>query len=554
MRRTTFIAAAASAALSAGLLAGTTPAQADGPGPAPTLDSVYQDSSRPGTVYVIADSTGQISHITVHFFPAGSPEGTAEAGSTEAFTPPSRTDPAHPGWSAQVHLPDLGNYRMTVDLEDSSGATATGLPAPDDFTYQPVLEIPDLTATPTAPDYLHQKVTATGTVVAVDPRQPDTPTPVPGEDVSLPTGLSTLTVRTGADGRFTGSFTPLSTVFELAAWPRPSVAHPGAVLLGTPSRLLHTVQAPTRLTTSVNSLSVRPGSTGTVTGRAEIQLAGVWRPLPRTRLFCLDDSRNAILAEATTDANGDYAMKIYGNLALHGEIVTDTYQRPFQLQATHPLALHLAYPVDLNSDVMLDERSRLHVSGWVDLEAARAHWPAHPAVTVEYSANGRTGWKTASTIPIKLRYTDPRRLELFDHTFTAANTGYWRVRFNGNADLTTAINRPVHLYRYATRIAGFNMTPEPVRKGAYLYPHGTLQYKVGSTWKPLSSPDLSLYFRPRGATSYRYFGDLATDRHGRIAGGWQIAERDGTWAVAFNRHGEDHYLNSPWAFDYVDVR
>ena len=71
-----------------------------------------------------------------------------------------------------------------------------------------------------------------------------------------------------------------------------------------------------------------------------------------------------------------------------------------------------------------------------------------------------------------------------------------------------------------------------------------MQYGNGTTWKALSGAAPSLYFRPRGSTTYHYVTDLASDRHGHLIG-MVTAERDGTWALALSRQTGDHYLRSP---------
>ncbi|MEU2427019.1 hypothetical protein ABZ619_39405 [Streptomyces sp. NPDC007851] len=82
---------------------------------------------------------------------------------------------------------------------------------------------------------------------------------------------------------------------------------------------------------------------------------------------------------------------------------------------------------------------------------------------------------------------------------------------------------------------------------------GTLQYKKGTTWKPLYGGSPSLYFKPRGSSTYHYVYDLDTDKHGHLIS-MASAEKDGTRALVVNRQTGDHYLRSARVTDYVDVR
>lgn len=177
MRRSTFLAAATATALYCSLSTGLSPALAESATGGPVLVGADGWYSQPGMLFVTAHSDNPLTHITAHFFPLDAPDGGPEAGSTEDFTQYSGQDATSGTWRAPVHLADLGDYRVTVDLQDASGATVTGALSPYTLAYRTIVTISDLTATPSVPDYLHQQVSVTGTVLADDPRHPDAPAP-----------------------------------------------------------------------------------------------------------------------------------------------------------------------------------------------------------------------------------------------------------------------------------------------------------------------------------------------------------------------------------------
>ncbi|WP_369226709.1 hypothetical protein AB5J52_39365 [Streptomyces sp. R39] len=561
MRRSTFLAAATATALSASLFTGLAPAQADGTTGGPVLsdaDGWYE----PGLIFVTAHSDSPLTRITAHFYPLDAPDGTPEAGSTEDFTQYSGDDARSGVWRAPVHLADLGDYRVTVDLQDASGATVTGALSRHNLRYRTILTISGLTATPSVPDYLHQQVSVSGTVVAQDPRDPAAPASTNGVPVSVNAGRSRLTATASADGHFTTAFVPTDPSVQLSAVPQPSDRYPGAIdLLTYPYQYLHTTQAPVRFTASTHALNLKQGTSGTVTGHAEIQTTAGWQPLPNTAitLFGLgsDGLPAFVVGETTTDGRGAYTLPVSSyNAAPTAELMAGAGNMPFQQIATEPFSLHVAYTTHIDAGVSLDDGSALHVDdGYVYYEDARAHWPAKPTVTLQYSKDGKSGWKNATTIPIKIRYNKPLSLETFARTLTAPDTdAYWRARFDGNPDLGTSTTKPVHLYRYATRITGFHASPDPVRKGQPISFGGTLQYKKGSTWKPLTDDAWpTLYFKPRGSSTYHYVCELDTDKKGHLIG-MVAAKQDGTWALAVSREAGDHYLKSTRVTDYVDVR
>ncbi|WP_329257840.1 hypothetical protein OG223_36080 [Streptomyces sp. NBC_01478] len=557
MRRSTFLAAATATTLSATLFTGLSPAHADSASGGPVLsdaDGWYE----PGLIFVSAHSDRPLTHITAHFYPLDAPAGGPEAGSTEDFTQYTGQDATSGTWRAPVHLADLGDYRVTVDLEDASGATVTGALSPHTLRYRTLITIPGLTATPAVPDYLHQQVTVSGTALATDPRHPDTSTPAAGVPVDIETGRGRVDATTTADGRFTAAFVPVRTSVDLTAAPEESVNYPGAIGLLSPKQHLHTTQAPVRLTASTHALNLKQGATGTVTGRAEIQTTSGWQPLPHTsvELFGTAPTGSGIVAgQTTTDSQGAYTLHVSSdNAAPAAQLVAGTDDLPFQQVATEPFGLHVAYTTHMDMSAELTDTSSLKVSGYVYYEDARAHWPTKPTVTLQYSKDGKSGWKNAATVPVKIRYNKPLFEEEFARSLTTTNTNvYWRAQFNGNPDLATSTTKPVHLYRYATRVTGFHATPDPVRKNQPIRFAGTLQYKNGTTWKPLDGGSPTLYFKPRGSTTYHYVSELGTDKHGHLVG-TETAHQDGTWAVSLSRETENHYLKSAQVTDYVDVR
>jgi len=559
MRRSTFLAAATATALSASLFAGLLPAQADGADGGPVLSGADGWYSRPGMLFVSAHSDSPLTRVTAHFYPLDAPAGAPEAGSTDDFTQYSGQDARSGVWRAPVHLADLGDYRVTVDLRDASGATVTGALSPYPLEYRTVVTIPDLTATPGVPDHLHQKVSVNGTVLAEDPRHPEASAPAVGLPVEVRTGFGRLTATTAADGRFSTAFVPTQRYITLTASPLAASAYPGAIDVTTPEQQLHTTQAPVRFSASSHALNLKQGTTGTVSGHAEIQTASGWQPLPHTPITLFGLGQNGhtdfLVARATTDSSGSYTLRVPSDSpAPTAELMAGSGDMPFQQLATAPFSLHVAYTTWIEMSATLNDDASLRVDGYVHYEDARAHWPTRPTVTLQYSRNGRSGWKSAATFPVTIRHSKPLWQETFARTFTPSeDNAYWRARFDGNPDLSTSTTAPEHLRRYATRVTGFHVSPDPVRRSRPITFSGLLQYKDGTTWKPLAHGSPALYFRPRGSTAYHFVAGLGTDGHGHLVG-MGTAQQDGTWAVALDRQTGDRYLKSARVTDYVDVR
>uniref|UniRef100_UPI00055DA9F7 hypothetical protein n=1 Tax=Streptomyces aureus TaxID=193461 RepID=UPI00055DA9F7 len=416
MRRSTFLAAATATALSASLFTGTAPAHADGTTGGPVLsdaDGWYE----PGLLYVTAHSDSPLTRITAHFSPLDAPDGTADAGSTTDFTQYSGEDARSGVWRAPVHLSELGDYRVTVDLQDASGATVTGALSPHTLHYQTVIRLTGVTATPNVPDYLHQNVSVSGIAVARDPRDRDVPVPAGGVTVDVDAGHIHTTATTSEDGRFTATFVPTMTFFQLWASPEASSRYPGAIRPPVSPQSMHTAQAPIRFTASTHALNLQQGAAGTVTGHAEIQTTSGWQPLPHTAITLQD--RAHVADTTTTDSQGNYTLHVSSDgAAPNGELIAGTGDMPFQQYATQPFSLHVAYTTHTGLSASLDDDGALRTHGYVSYEDTRAHWPAHPTVTLQYSKDGKSGWKDAATVPVPIHHNKP----LFDETFTRTLT------------------------------------------------------------------------------------------------------------------------------------
>ncbi|MFF7213786.1 hypothetical protein ACFZAU_25145 [Streptomyces sp. NPDC008238] len=553
MRRSLILSAAISTMLGASFLGATGPAH--GATPELRVLRAYGDSRHPGVLHVRTYSDSPITKVTTHFFLVGSPEGTPEAGSVDVFSPVGEPAEKTADWETPVHLPEHGMYRMTVDLEDASGAKATGLVASPQgvIHYRTMMRIPDLTVAPAAPDYSHQQVTVSGTLYAEPPGEPDVSVPAGGEAVDIDTGHGVITATTGADGRFSADYVPVAHVSAVFARHRSSAADPYTINAATPLTDITTVQSNTRVSVNTHTLNLAQGATGTVTGLAEIQTPLGWRPLPGAWISGTNAQGGTEIGGAFTDSQGRYTLKVPSNTpAPAGEVVLGGADDPFAAKSTQPLTVHVAFATVLNVKAGLDNRSRLHVDGSVKFQDSRGHWPAKTAVTLEYSKDGKTGWKAVATLPVTIRHNEPGVAETFTHTRTAPADGYWRTRFQGSPDLAAAVTKGVHLSRSATRITGFNASPEPVRKGDHIKVGGTVQYRSGTTWKALRDLPVSLYFKPRGAKSYRYVHALGVDGKGRFFN-LERATQDGTWAVTFDDATGTGYLLSNTAADFVDV-
>ena len=197
---------------------------------------------------------------------------------------------------------------------------------------------------------------------------------------------------------------------------------------------------------------------------------------------------------------------------------------PFQQVATAPFSLHVAYTTQIEMSASLDDDASLKVAGYVDYEDARAHWPTRPTVTLQYSKDGRSGWKDAATLPVTIRHnkpSSPRRSPVPSPPEQQRLLARPLQRQPRPGDQHHQTRTPLPLRHARHRLPRL---PDPVRKSRPITFSGTLQYKDGTTWKPLGTappPSTSGPAAPPRTTSSR---DLGTDGHGHLVG-METAER-----------------------------
>ncbi|WP_067485603.1 hypothetical protein [Actinomadura hibisca] len=164
---------------------------------------------------------------------------------------------------------------------------------------------------------------------------------------------------------------------------------------------------------------------------------------------------------------------------------------------------------------------------------------------VEFSADGKTGWKKLS------QARSYRGGKIIGDVTNIRSSGYWRLRFPGDAQNTPAVGWADQIeVRDRTYIYGFNASPEPVRKGGTVTVKGELHRLTGKPTGGFASQKVYFYFLPKGTKTWTYLASTTTDRYGNFSRGFKAA-KDGTWRAYYA--GSSAYMK--WhADDYVDVR
>jgi hypothetical protein len=427
-------------------------------------------------------------------------------------------------WVTTEPLPltEYGEYRVTILVTNAEGT----VPAADGvgqvfYQIRPAITFAN---DRDSYDFDHKTATVTGTVTGTWPDTGETHV-VPNYpvDVHISAPASDLHLTTDSAGHISFDVplfdaprvfldspgTDTAIGFEDEQYARPSI-----------------VPADTRISATVTPDHALPGGVVTLAGKLEYLAASGWQPLAGGEVIEADTRFNALI----TDADGAFSTP----LTLNGPagqrdwtLDLGRWQAGEQLFFNAPAAITVHAWVTAptatainNFKASLDPHSRLTVSG--DLSGPTSSAPR--PISIEWSADGRTGWTTVKTL-------QTGSTGHFTAVFPAASAGYWRARFAGDPALAPSVGATVYAKRIATRISTFTASPSTIRKGRYFTLTGVLQHKT-SSWTVYDKQSLTIGYRLKGSNTWHWIHTVKTDTHGRFTIRIK-ASRSAYWSPAF---------------------
>ncbi|MCP2338028.1 carboxypeptidase-like regulatory domain-containing protein [Actinomadura rupiterrae] len=488
--------------------------------------------------------TGGVSKIVARLYRAGTDEQVGED-----VTPTVRQVFSLPGGVTRTDYmtgpvfdpPSPGEYEVAFTAWDDQGDSLTRRTS----TYDKRLEqrLVDVHMTPDAIDYDHPELTIGGRVTDA------AGAPLAGVQVSLDSPAATTT--TAEDGSFALRVKPVGSGATLSASDHGDY---GSAWTGLTFPIR--TQATRVSITPVPSAS-RVGDKISLSGLLERQTAGGgWVPFAgrQVKISFTDDGtgQTVPLGAATTGSDGRYSWPatVTGSGTWRVDSDGDTYVQS-SMAGEHRRSAFWTRVVNVSA-----RPNPVAVGGKV-------------TVSGQILRNGASGTRAqAGNVPVTLTFSpDGKRMfdmgsgrtdaaGRFSLSGTAKADGEWWVYYAGGAgtggtsDEAVSTPRIFVDTRYKTAISSFNASPEPVKKGRTLTVRGRITKFTGS-WQPGAGAALKIYFKARGASSWKVMGTATADRNGWFGKGF-TASVDGTWAAAYA--GSSTYLGVWSAGDYVDVR
>ncbi|GII52370.1 hypothetical protein Pth03_07590 [Planotetraspora thailandica] len=164
-------------------------------------------------------------------------------------------------------------------------------------------------------------------------------------------------------------------------------------------------------------------------------------------------------------------------------------------------------------------------------------------VRIEYSADGKTGWKTAKSGTVTGGFSTSLKAPLA--------MAYYRAEIVAAPYYKGSTSRVLKVGRAPTRITGLKVSTTRVKKGSYFTITGVLQ-KYSSGWKALTGQRVSIVYHVKGGTALHLYGSVLTGTGGRFTAKIK-ATREAYWMPRYPG-GTAYYATSPSTYIHVALR
>ncbi|MFC8077012.1 hypothetical protein ACFUN8_15945 [Streptomyces sp. NPDC057307] len=353
-------------------------------------------SSDLGILQVGARSGADVENITARLISYATQTEVAEVGFDDfRLVSGTRQDGV---WHTEkpLDLPELGSYRVDVDVTDADGDHVRKQSA-GDLAYYVVAHFGELDVDRGSIDREHRAVRVEGTLFGRWPTREVKPLATRKVDIDVDYWTE-ATVSTDGSGRFSASVrldhaSPVQAVFR-------SDGGTPTVLYGESEPVQIGVdQIPTRFEATVSETDVDFGGSVTLNVTVEQKTAEGWVPLAERSggvLFGPNDSMTDTVGRFTTAADGTFTMEYTPWQGGYFQLGLDTEDDPF-LQAatgtTSTVHVHRASKFTAFTAGRSDN-GQVHTEGLIDFPDGWS--PAEILVDIQYSPDG-TGWTTVAT-------------------------------------------------------------------------------------------------------------------------------------------------------------
>jgi large repetitive protein len=490
---------------------------------------------------------------------SGPVEVDVDAGQTDLTVTQATTGPNTETFSCAVQIApggptqtaDFGDGGPSVPIDLSiNGGAATQVGETDSsgtLTYGPVSVTPGATYTfsvPTNPLYAgasqdvspgvettsmqitpsqtfvtegSQDVTFTGTVQvtplgSTSPQNLDQVVPV---DLSINGGpVQDGVTQTNSSGQFTYTASGISADTKYAF----SVPASSEYAEGSQTVPVSLNPAGTRITrVSLSPTKVKYGQKTTLTGTVQYQSASsAWTPLSHSKVDIAEGTTS--LGTVTTGANGSFTATLPST---HGFGWSATVAAATLTAGTQAAGnLVISVPMKVKSfGASLGVTGNVGLHGCLEVTAPVGYGPV-TTVAVQYSSNGRNGWKTLGRLALHNLDRTVKSCPAADESYFSgsiaakADNAYYRADFAASNSFQGAVSGVIHSWRYQTKITGYAVSVRSITQNQRFTISGRLWWHGPKGWVAYAHQKVDYIYHENGTTFWGTLGSSKTNSKG----------------------------------------
>ena len=504
------------------------------------IDGVSSPQSNVGMLSVQAEATSPITALTVHLI-ANSTDvldltisdfSLTSGGSTDGIW--TVTSPISEG-QLPGQLP-LGTYQVTVDASDQGGDSVTGVNAGSlSFVVVPTVT---MEASRTSLDFTHQSVTLTGSVTGLYPD--GSVKPLASQPVTIQGYSGTWATTTDSGGNYSLTISPNLQVLGPPMREILNASVPGSATMAqaaSPVVNLTGQGANVQIRVHLNASSAKYeqpvanyGQPVTLSGTAEYQPGGIWKPLADVTIDVTgtdfyDISQTVPQVTATTDSSGKFAVKLptQPSTLWTANVQANQYLLQGYSVQTQPNSAFLTVRVPTAFSaprVSFDPLGNIGASGCLGIgrplrSDTFISTPEQRNIELQYSRTATGPWQNVGSLtrpgPATCGLATPAG-GLFG---SAVLSGYFRLNYLGAITYEPSVSAVRHASTVRTRFVHFNVTPRSVTGHGRITVSGQLQEQA-SRWRQLGPERIKILIKPHGSNVWYWYKKLRTSSSGRF--------------------------------------
>ncbi len=266
---------------------------------------------------------------------------------------------------------------------------------------------------------------------------------------------------------------------------------------------------------SVTPAHLRYGQKATLRGTVQYLSGKTWTNLPRGSVQVAEGK--ADLGIVRSNSKGSFTASLP---TTHGAGWSAMLNSATLTQAASTVGnLSIAVPTKLQSfKIGLGVNGEVSANGCLEVTVPVGYSPL-TKIAIQYAAASRGPWKTLGQLQLRDIGASPRACGAATESYFSGSirvklaNAYYRADFPSSYSFESVASKPVHLWKYETRITGYTVSPRSVKTGQRVTITGQLWAKTKG-WQPFANQKVEIVYNDKGTSYWGSLGTAKTNSHG----------------------------------------